>query len=245
MAPWINWIVNLSLYILLYYAQQENSDVATFFKKYESTSWYSNKLRDSIVVGGVLFLSSFFHFITRYYGRPILLSVTQLNASTVNGFTLYQYGETQQRNRTINLILSIKRKDTLNWLLSWYLRKYNVYILVKCNYPNIELQAVDEALKPQEIIPLEDGTGFYIDITYYLKSIAIHSQCAQPKMTIPYFIKETRTSMSVRHITGDEITYVNPVLKVNNFLDAPWLLRKVIGWLSDQHEIQYYNGGRI
>lgn len=193
----------------------------------------------------MLLLSSIFHFLCRYYGRPISLNITQVNASTGTDFTHYQYNETLQQNRTINLIISIRRKNTLNSLLSWYLKRYKIFILVKCDSDGIELQAKDEPLKENEIIPLEDGTGFYIDISNYLKSIALHDHDATPQKTVPYFIKETRTPNCLRFANANETTHVNPELVVDGYKKAPFLLRRIaLNWMPDQHEIRYYYNGR-
>lgn len=222
--------------------QQENSYIAEFFKQYESSNWYSDKLRDSFVLGGVLLLSSFSHFIANHYGRQITLSLVQKNISTRDNYTQYHYGETNQHNRTIELELQIKRQQTSNYILSLFLNKFEIYILLKCNSPSIELQAVDEPLKLEEIIPIEDGTGFYIDITNYLKSIIKHKYSAYPRKVIPYFIKETRTQTASRYVNSDETTHINPELLVTGFKRAPWLLKKVLGWNADQHEVRYFNG---
>lgn len=231
------------LYFALYKAEQQNSMVNAFFKSFEGATWYGPRLRDSIVLGVVVILATLAHLASRYYSRPISLSVTQKNASNGGGsVTHYYYKDTCQQNRTIQLTISIARRNSWNWLLRWYLKKYKVYIIIKSNSPSIELQAQDEALKFDEIIPTEDGTGFYIDITEHLQHIAKHDCAAGASKVHPYYIKETRTSASRKYANGNEVTHVNPVLLVNDYTNAPWLLRFLLKWEPDQHQIEYFIG---
>ena len=91
----LNWGLNMLLYYALFKANQQDSIAKEVFKSLDGAPpWYVLKLRDNIILGIVLILSTLIHLATQYYRRPIVLNVTQNNASNGgNAYTHYYYGK--------------------------------------------------------------------------------------------------------------------------------------------------------
>lgn len=163
------------------------------------------------------------------------------NYVTKKEFTNYVLRDTSQKQRTILLKVSVKRRLGWNFVIRKYLQKHDVSILIQCNPYGLQLSAKDEALKMDEIFPNEDGAGFHVDLTKFLQGISEHRYEAEPYKKHPFFIKETKESPV--YFNEDTKCYINPVLKVDRDRNASWILKWALGWDPKQHVIEYFHTG--
>jgi hypothetical protein len=226
----LNWLLHIGIFLLLFWSQK-------------GSLWFGNKVKDFMLMGAIILASGLINFIPTIYQRPLLISTYQKNIVTKKDHTNYVRNETGLGQRTIELNLEVNRRSGWNWLLNILLRNTKVYIKIESNPAGIFLQAVGEEYKPYEIRPLEDGSGFLIDITDFIKKINEHRVEGKLNKNIRYFIKETR-EVKKYYIDADQSFFINPALFLNSEnLKAPIWLNWALGWKPKQHKIEYYQNG--
>lgn len=233
------------MFVFFLYKQQQNSGwLFQWISSFQGTSWFGNKVHELIIMGGLIIGSGLINLIAYFLKVPLALTVTQRNSITPEeNSTTYVRRETSEKRRTIKLSIEIRRKKGLNFVVEYLIKKYSkIFLLIKCRPPGLELQANSQYLKP-EILPTEDGTGFFIDITDFLTAIAEDRETATPVKDHYFFIKETKQAKTF--INGNMTTYINPKLLIDNFQPAPWYFRWALFWNPEQHEIKFdMNGGK-
>lgn len=221
----LNPLLNTAILILLYWHEK-------------STPWFENKLKDTSIILLSIIIPAFINCVTSNFKRQLALTVQQKNKATGKDMTQYHQGETGQKQRTIELEIELKRSKGMNWFINRYLKNRKLFLKIECNPPGLELQAKDQELL-SEIVPKSDGTGFRIDITEYVKSIAAHKADAAPCKTFPFFIKETKDSKF--YFNSNMKSYINPTLTIGEAKKAPNWLLFALSWHPDQHTIDYYH----
>lgn len=225
-----NWVIHVLLFLIIFWGEK-------------GTKWFNNKSKDFILMGAFIIVSGLVNIILNFYKRPILLSLDQKNNITKKDCTTYVRNETSSKQRTIQIQIKVTRQIGWNRLLNLYLKNKSIYILIETNPKGLHLQAQDEALKQDEIIPLPDGSGFFINITDFLKSINQHRSNGDIIKTEYYFIKETRENRDYL-LNTDSSFYVNPVLVIDMNKRAPFWLTWALKWEPKEHKIEFYQNGR-
>lgn len=229
-----NWAIHVGLFLILFWGQQKTPQSAT---------WFANKVKDFILMGVLIIVSGLVNFIPNLYKRPVLIELKQKNLVTKKESTFYVRNETSLKQRTIVIEMNVTRQIGWNWLLNKYLDRNAVFIQFETNPKGLHLQVKDEALKPNEVLPMVDGSGFLLDITDFLRSINKHRRQADFVKKEYYFIKDPRENKDY-YLNTDASFYVNPALLVNRTQKAPFWLSWALKWDPCEHKIEFYQNGR-
>ncbi|MFE9279126.1 hypothetical protein ACQKLN_29385 [Paenibacillus glucanolyticus] len=221
----LNSLLNTVLLILLYWHEK-------------STPWFENKLKDASIILLSIIIPAIITWCTSHFKRQLALTVQQKNKATGEDKTQYHQGVSGQKQRTIELEIKLKRTKGMNWFINRYLRNKRLLLNIECNPPGLELQAKDEELL-SEVIPKSDRSGFSIDITEYVKSVAAYKADAEPFKEYFFFIKETKDSKG--YFNSNMRIYINPTLTIGEAKKAAKWLLFALSWQPDQHTIDYYH----
>lgn len=197
--------------------------------------WFKDKVKELsgfLAISVMFFLSS---IITRFFSRPIVVTLSQQNARYSLPSTTFSVGVsgiTQEHERTTELSVEVTRNKSI-WgkFVAFCIRRSTLTLLVESVTPGIILVAEDEMLR-SDIASVH--RGFHLKIGDYLMNVLKHSSAGLSHAKKCSYVLEVDRN---HHVTS-EIFQIVPRLVYNN-RQAPWWLFLFVKFSVIAHTVHF------